>query len=307
MHTMANVRFARDEPVGTVSAVELERDHLHSINDGFVSGGDTRQASEAVSGHGCEPIKSAHGLNIALHVVSPSPCAAGDALCELATAAAGKHGSPPLSVNAPLARTPPPPPEIILVIGGAGDVGRLRLLLSSARAAMVRNIVLVATDDDLIPSLGADAPAESIRAAELGPLSAHAGGAGEMPRTLLKWRLVEALLGYGVGVMYLDAATVMLRDPFKSIYRDADIETMSLGWDDPSAYGYNHVIDDPSMGFTRFCHGSRIGGYEPNVFYAAPTTEAAALAARRQARLKRAGGGAAARAEREWFLQAPPR
>ena len=61
------------------------------------------------------------------------------------------------------------------------------------------------------------------------------------------------------------------------------------------------------MGFTRFCHGSRIGGYEPNVFYAAPTTEAAALAARMQARLKRAGGGDAARAEREWFLQAPPR
>ena len=55
---------------------------------------------------------------------------------------------------------------------------------------------------------------------------------------------------------------------------------MSSGWDDGSAYGYNHVIDDPAMGFTRFCHGSRIVAYEPGLFYASPTTEAVAFALR---------------------------
>ena len=70
------------------------------------------------------------------------------------------------------------------------------------------------------------------------------------------------------------------QDPFASLYRDADIEAMSAGWDDGSAYGYNHVIDDPAMGFTRFCHGSRIVAYEPGLFYAAPTTEAVAFALR---------------------------
>ena len=38
------------------------------------------------------------------------------------------------------------------------------------------------------------------------------------------------------------------QDPFPLLYRDADVEAMSAGWDDGSAYGYNHVIDDPAMG-----------------------------------------------------------
>ena len=40
--------------------------------------------------------------------------------------------------------------------------------------------------------------------------------------------------------------------------------------------GYNHVLDDPSMGFTRFCHGSRIVGYNPQFFFAQPTNEVSA-------------------------------
>ena len=66
----------------------------------------------------------------------------------------------------------------------------------------------------------------------------------------------------GFALLVAHAATLLVSDPFEALYRDADIEALSLGWDDPSAYGYNHVIDDPSMGFTRFCHGSRIVGYE---------------------------------------------
>ena len=68
--------------------------------------------------------------------------------------------------------------------------------------------------------------------------------------------MLAAVLATGVGVLSTHVATVLLQDPFASLYRDADIEAMSSGWDDGSAYGYNHVIDDPAMGFTRFCHGS---------------------------------------------------
>ena len=125
-----------------------------------------------------------------------------------------------------------------------------------------------------------------------------------------KYAVLAAVLATGVGVLSTHVATVLLQDPFAnpnpnpdpnpnpnpnlnpnpnpnpnpnllqdpfaSLYRDADIEAMSSGWDDGSAYGYNHVIDDPTltltltptltrynhviddpaMGFTRFCHGS---------------------------------------------------
>ena len=103
-------------------------------------------------------------------------------------------------------------------------------------------------------------------------------------------------------------ATVLLQDPFPMLYRDADIEAMSAGWDDGSAYGYNHVIDDPAMGFTRFCHGSRIVAYEPGLFYASPTTEAVAFALRMEMQLERHAPQAstsvevAVARERELFL-----
>jgi len=81
--------------------------------------------------------------------------------------------------------------------------------------------------------------------------------------------------------------TVFVSDPFANLYRDADIEAMSTGWDDGSSYGYNHVLDDPSMGFTRFCHGSRIVSYEPGFFFAMPTDEAVALTVRMATQLAR--------------------
>ena len=61
------------------------------------------------------------------------------------------------------------------------------------------------------------------------------------------------------------------------------------------------------MGFTRFCHGSRIVAYEPGLFYASSTTEAVAFALRMDLQLGRhspadtAAAVAVAR-ERELFL-----
>jgi hypothetical protein len=53
---------------------------------------------------------------------------------------------------------------------------------------------------------------------------------------------------------------------------------MSAGWDEPSAFGYNHVLDDETMGFTRFCHGSRIVGREVALLFALATADAERLA-----------------------------
>jgi len=91
----------------------------------------------------------------------------------------------------------------------------------------------------------------------------------------------------GLGVLFTTPTTVFLTDPFAYLYRDSDIEAMSTCWDDGSATGYNHVLDDPSMGFTRFCHGSRIVGYEPGLFFAMPTAQAATIATRMGAQLRR--------------------
>ena len=101
---------------------------------------------------------------------------------------------------------------------------------------------------------------------------------------MLKWQLLSRLLSGGFGVLFSTPETVLISDPFAALFRDSDIEAMSSGWDDGSATGYNHVLDDPSMGFTRFCHGSRIVGYEPGLFFAMATAQVRARGSGRTCR-----------------------
>ena len=51
---------------------------------------------------------------------------------------------------------------------------------------------------------------------------------------------------------------VTIQNPFEHLVRDSDIEGMTDGWDDPKAYGYNDVFDDPAMHWSRFSHSMRV-------------------------------------------------
>lgn len=48
-----------------------------------------------------------------------------------------------------------------------------------------------------------------------------------------------------------DTDIVTLQNPFNFLYRDEDIESLSDGFDAPTAYGYDDVFDDPKMGWSR--------------------------------------------------------
>merc|ERR1740117_2628121 len=116
--------------------------------------------------------------------------------------------------------------------------------------------------------------------------SAAVEAAVEAAAAAAAYETAEALLRAGVGVLLLSPRVVLLRaTPLSSLHGDADIEVDSEGWDDRSAYGYNHVLDDPSMGHTRSCHGLRIAAHDAGLLYAQPTHEAAALMAVVAARL----------------------
>ena len=81
-------RFSSEQGF-TVPAPELEKDFMHMINDGFVSGANLRDASAALTkAGGCKPMPSKHGLTVQLHTRPKAPCASGDALCAAAEAVA---------------------------------------------------------------------------------------------------------------------------------------------------------------------------------------------------------------------------
>ena len=97
----------------------------------------------------------------------------------------------------------------------------------------------------------------------------------------------------------LDPNVALLSDPSPHFSRDVDVEAASDGWDDVTAYGYDHVVDDPAMGWSRFCHGARVLTLDPGFVAMAPTREAARLAAMVAARAAARDRDARAEAEKD--------
>lgn len=55
----------------------------------------------------------------------------------------------------------------------------------------------------------------------------------------------------GYSVLLSDIDIVYLQSPFDHFYRDSDVEAMTDGHDNMTAYGYDHVYDEPPMGWSR--------------------------------------------------------
>ncbi|KAK9817003.1 hypothetical protein WJX72_008113 [[Myrmecia] bisecta] len=87
----------------------------------------------------------------------------------------------------------------------------------------------------------------------------------------LKFRVLRSFLNLGYSVLLSDVDIVTLQDPFAHLHRDSDIEGMSDGWDNATAYGYNDVFDDASMGWARYAHSMRVFVINSGLFYIRPT------------------------------------
>lgn len=83
----------------------------------------------------------------------------------------------------------------------------------------------------------------------------------------LKFQILREFLILGYNVLLSDVDIVTLQDPFKHLHRDADVESMSDGWEDFRAYGYDDVDDDATMGWSRYSHSFRIWHYNSGLFY----------------------------------------
>nr|GEX46079.1 arabinosyltransferase RRA3-like [Tanacetum cinerariifolium] len=93
----------------------------------------------------------------------------------------------------------------------------------------------------------------------------------------LKFRILREFLQLGYSVLLSDVDIVYIQNPFDYIYRDSDVESMSDGHSNMTAYGYNDVSDDPSMGWARYAHTMRIWVYNSGFFYLRPTLPAIEL------------------------------
>eukprot|EP00965_Chrysotila_dentata_P066616 2206283-Pleurochrysis_carterae.AAC.4 len=104
----------------------------------------------------------------------------------------------------------------------------------------IANVMVVALDDRTAQFLSKRRTPHYLR-----PLRSRSGSTDNHATSGLKFSILAELLSVGVSVLLSDVDVVFTQNPFPALYADADVEGMSDGWDELSAYGHTHTLPLP--------------------------------------------------------------
>jgi len=161
--------------------------------------------------------------------------------------------------------------ELIVGLANYNVKDMVEVWSDSIKRAGITNYLVVALDDSIaeycksrgVPVYRRDpADAVSKTVGKTGDNHAISG---------LKFHLLREFLQLGYSVLMSDVDIVYLQNPFNFLYRDCDVESMTDGFTNLTAYGYNDVTDDPKMGWSRYAHTMRIWVFNSGFFYIRPT------------------------------------
>jgi hypothetical protein len=68
----------------------------------------------------------------------------------------------------------------------------------------------------------------------------------------MKFGILKNFVELGWSVLLSDVDIAIFQNPFENLYRDSDVEGMTDGFDEHTAYGSIEGFDDPSMGWGRY-------------------------------------------------------
>lgn len=176
--------------------------------------------------------------------------------------------------------------EVIVALANSNVKSMLEVSVSSIKKAGIPNYLVVALDDGIVDFCKENDVAFYKRDPDEG-IDSVAKSGGNHAVSGLKFRILREFLQLGYSVLLSDVDIVYIQNPFNFIYRDADVESMSDGHDNFTAYGYNDVFDEPSMGWARYAHTMRIWVYNSGFFYLRPTIPAIELLDRVAERLSK--------------------
>ena len=271
------------------SVSQLERDAEANVNDAIVGSKKWAEGGEGVwGGRGaaakaggnadpshCAPrAPLADSGRIAAYSPHAVPGERGDFCAKAKTTGTFVSDTIVAKTCVALSRLDPAASDVFLVAAAGADAPAAsaleRLLARGVKKLGLTRRTLVVTDD-----------ASVARAAREGFGVEATVVTEDDDRTSIvvsKWSVAAVALADGWPVFLLDPRTVLFADPSAFTHGDADVEAGSDGWDDLTAYGYDHVVDDPAMDWSRFCHGGRVVGNDPGFAKLAATREALALA-----------------------------
>lgn len=187
--------------------------------------------------------------------------------------------SPDESVNPRLAKTLRKiavQGELIVALANSNMKEMLEVWFTSIKRVGIPNYLVVALDSEItsfcqsksVPVYETDLDKDI-------DTVARTGGAHDVSR--LKFQILTEFLQLGYCILVSDVAVVYLQNPFDHLYRDSDVEALSDGHSNRTAYGFDDVFDDPAMGWARYAHSMRIWVYNSGFFYIRPTIPAIEL------------------------------
>ncbi|KAG1676624.1 hypothetical protein FOA52_008753 [Chlamydomonas sp. UWO 241] len=103
----------------------------------------------------------------------------------------------------------------------------------------------------------------------------------------MKFGILKQFMDIGYSVLLSDVDIVILQNPFDHLYRDSDVEGMTDGFDERTAYGSIEGFDDPSMGWARFAQFYKRFNMNSGLFYLRANNRTQELMARLDERLSR--------------------
>ncbi|XP_016475952.1 arabinosyltransferase RRA3 [Nicotiana tabacum] len=166
--------------------------------------------------------------------------------------------------------------EVIVVLANSNVKSMLEVWFTSIKRVGIPNYLVVALDDVIVDFCKENAVSVYKRDPDervdfIGKTGSNQAVSG------LKFRILREFLQLGYSVLLSDVDIVYLQNPFDYLYRDSDVEAMSDGHNNITAYGYNDIFDEPDMGWGRYAHTTRIWAYNSGFFYIRPTIPAIEL------------------------------
>lgn len=162
-----------------------------------------------------------------------------------------------------------------------GKFGMLKLWIDGAQRAGVKNFMVIAIDDYVA------AACDNLGVAywRKDPVKTADKAASNHGISAQKFQLIKEFLALGYSVLLSDVDIVTLKNPFDHLVKDEDVESLSDGFDEQTAYGWDDVFDDPKMGWSRWAHTIRVFTLNSGLFYIRPNERTIALMDRISARL----------------------
>lgn len=160
--------------------------------------------------------------------------------------------------------------EIIVALANSNVKEMLEVWFNSIKKVGIPNYLVVALDD----TIGNFCESNDVPVYKRDPdegIDSIGKSGGNHAVSGLKFHILREFLQLGYSVLLSDVDIVYLQNPFDHLHRDSDVESMTDGHSNSTAYGYDDVFDEPAMGWARYAHTMRIWVYNSGFFYIRPT------------------------------------